>query len=337
MADKAIEHLDFDDLAERIRRVFLRHRCSEAVAAVLADNMARAERDGSESHGIFRLPGYAGSLDSGWADGRATPDVVNAASGAVVVEAGNGFAQPALAAGRRQLVDKARHNGIAMLLIRDSHHFGALWPDIEPFAEEGLLALSVVNSMAAVVPHGGHTALLGTNPIGFAAPRDGGDPLVFDMATSAMAHGDVQIAAREGRTVPEGTGLDAGGRPTTDASAIIEGGALSPFGGHKGSAISVMIELLSAGLTGGNFSFEVDWSGHPGACTPHTGQFVLVIDPACSGAATPFPVRTGTMVEALEQSGLTRLPGQRRFTRRRACAAHGIPLTAAQLDMLETV
>ncbi len=103
---------------------------------------------------------------------------------------------------RPLLLEKVRRNGIALLAIRDSHHFAALWPDVEPFADEGLVALSVVNSMACVVPHGGQKALFGTNPLAFAAPRAGGDPLVFDMATSAIAHGDVQIAAREGRLLP---------------------------------------------------------------------------------------------------------------------------------------
>ncbi len=179
------------------------------------------------------------------------------------VDAANGFAQPALAAARALLVDKARSAGIALLAIHNSHHFAALSPDVEPFAEQGLVALSVVNSMTCVVPHGADRPLFGTNPIAFAAPRADGAPIVFDLATSAIAHGDVQIAARKGERLPPGMGVDSLGQPTQDPKAILEGGALLPFGGHKGSALSMMVELLAAALTGGNFSFRVQLDRSP--------------------------------------------------------------------------
>src|SRR5690606_14423505 len=129
--------------------------------------------------------------------------------------------------------------GIDLLAIHDSHHFAALWPDVEPYAHEGLVALTFVNSMACVVPHGGKRPQFGTNPIAFAAHRENGEPIVFDLATSAMAHGDIQIAAREGRALPPEHGVDRDGKPTCDPSAILDGGALLPFGGHKGSALSM--------------------------------------------------------------------------------------------------
>src|SRR5690606_28205561 len=245
----------------------------------LAANVALAQRDGSDSHGIFRIPGYLSTLASGWVDGRAVPVVSDAAPGFVSVDARNGFAQPAHEAARELLLGKVRSQGIALLAIHNSHHFAALWPDVEPFAREGFVALTFVNSMTCVVPHGAQRALFGTNPIAFAAARTEGDPIVFDLATSAIAHGDVQIAAREGRMLPPGYGVDSQGTPTCDPNAILNGGALLPFGGHKGSALSMMVELLAAALTGGNFSFGFDWREHPGAQTPWTGQLIIVIDP----------------------------------------------------------
>lgn len=95
----------------------------------------------------------------------------------------------------------------------------------------------------------------GTNPLSFAWPRPGHNPVVYDMATASMAMGDVQIAARDGREVPLGTGLDEHGELTTDPAAIAKG-VLLPFGGYKGSAIALMVELLAAGMTGEQFSFE---------------------------------------------------------------------------------
>ena len=327
------QSLSLAELTALLQKIFERHGTSQAVAQVLADNCARAQRDGSYSHGVFRIPGYLSSLASSWVDGQAVPVVEDVASGFIRVDAAGGFAQPALAAARQLLVEKARSAGIAVLAIRNSHHFAALWPDVEPFAEEGLVALSVVNSMTCVVPHGAQKPLFGTNPIAFAAPRAEGHPIVFDLATSAIAHGDVQIAARKGHQLPAGMGVDKQGEPTEDPKAILDGGALLPFGGHKGSALSMMVELLAAALTGGNFSFEFDWSKHPGAQTPWTGQLLIVIDPSKSGGNS-FTQRSAELVRQMHAVGLERMPGDRRFIERAKSLDEGIPLGAEELAKL---
>ena len=333
----SVHTVSLSDLTALLARIFERRGCSAEVAAILAVNCAAAQRDGADSHGVFRMPGYVSTLKSGWVDGRAVPEVQDVAPGFVRVDARNGFAQPALAAARPLLLEKVRRNGIALLAIRDSHHFAALWPDVEPFADEGLVALSVVNSMACVVPHGGQKALFGTNPLAFAAPRAGGDPLVFDMATSAIAHGDVQIAAREGRLLPPQHGVDAGGQPTQDPQAILQGGALLPFGGHKGSALSMMVELLAAALTGGDFSFGFSWAQHPGAQTPRTGQLLIVIDPAAGASAAGFADRAEALVLAMREAGQTRMPGERRYRQRAQSARDGIALPAAEWARLQAL
>jgi delta1-piperideine-2-carboxylate reductase len=325
--------LSVDALTQLLETIFLRHGVSAEAAGVLAANCANAERDGAHSHGVFRMPGYVSTLNSGWVNGKALPQVEDVASGFVRVDAGGGFAQPALAAARPLLVEKARSAGIAVLAIRNSHHFAALWPDVEPFAEDGLVALSVVNSMTCVVPHGADRPLFGTNPIAFAAPRAGGAPIVFDLATSAIAHGDVQIAARQGEKLPSGMGVDSLGQPTCDPKAILEGGALLPFGGHKGSALSMMVELLAAALTGGHFSFEFDWKNHPGAKTPWTGQLLIVIDPS-KAAGQPFAERSQELVRQMHGVGLKRLPGDRRHLQRARSLAEGIALDAQTLAQL---
>ncbi|MFC6296483.1 Ldh family oxidoreductase [Pseudomonas sp. CCM 7893] len=335
-AVNASQTLAFTELVALLKHIFIRHGTSAEVAGVLADNCARAERDGAHSHGVFRIPGYVSTLNSGWVNGTAVPVVEDVASGFVRVDAGNGFAQPALAAARPLLVEKARSAGIAVLAIRNSHHFAALWPDVEPFAEEGLVALSVVNSMTCVVPHGADRPLFGTNPIAFAAPRADGPPIVFDLATSAIAHGDVQIAARKGERVPPGTGVDSLGQSTQDPKAILEGGALLPFGGHKGSALSMMVELLAAALTGGNFSFEFDWSNHPGAKTPWTGQLLIVIDPSKS-AGQNFAERSQELVRQMHAAGLKRLPGDRRHRSRAKAAVEGIAIDSEALSQLRVL
>jgi delta1-piperideine-2-carboxylate reductase len=324
------EHISHAELVDLLTAIFLKHRCRDEVARMLAENMATAEGDGALSHGIFRITGNLASLDTGWVDGMAVPTVQDTAPGMVRADGRNGFALPAFAAARDLFTGKARTNGIAVMSVRNSHHFGAVWPDIEPFAREGFIALMMVNSMASVVPHGGNKKLYGTNPLGFAVPRAGRDPLVFDQASSAMANGDVQIARREGRQLPPGTGIDSEGNPTTDPNAVLEGGALLPFGGHKGSSIAMMMEIMGAALAGSDYSFEIDWSQHPGAATPHGGQTYILIDPN-RGAVNSFADRIEVLIDAIHDAGQTRLPADRRYANRRDSLTNGIPIEDATL------
>ncbi len=321
----------YEDLVSLLTELFLRHGCSDEVAGLLATNMAGAERDGALSHGIFRIKGNLGSLTSGWVDGRAVPVLEDVAPAMLRADGRNGFSLPVMERARGPLIAKARTNGIALLTVRKAHHFSAVWPDIEPFAREGLIALAMVNSMASVVPHGGHRKLYGTNPMGLAVPRRDTDPLVFDQASSAMANGDVQIAMREGRQLPPGTGIDADGNPTTDPKAVLEGGALLPFGGHKGSSIAMMMEIMGAALAGSDYSFEIDWSAYPGAATPHGGQTYILIDPE-RGAPNAFADRFEVLIDAIRDAGQDRLPADRRYANRRDTEKNGIPIDAAALE-----
>lgn len=330
-------YVAYDDLVGQLEGIFESNGCSRQVSALLARNCAAAERDGALSHGLFRLAGYVSTLRNGWVDGKAVPSVERSAPAFLRVDGRNGFTLSSLDAVRLDAADAARENGVAVVAIRNSHHLGALSLDVELFAEDGLFALSVINSMKSVVPFDGKTSVFGTNPIAYAAPRDNAAPLVVDLATSSMAHGDVQLALQEGRALPPNGGVDRDGRPTTDPASVLDGGALLTFGGYKGGAIAMMVELLCAAIGGGKFSHEVDLSRHPGAVTPHTGQTFVLIDPAAGrGAMTSFTARVGHLVEAIYQSGATRLPGDRRLKARAFAATYGIPLDAEKLAMLET-
>lgn len=330
-------HMDFETLVTLLARIFRSNGVSGVAADILARNCAAAERDGAMSHGLFRMAGYVSTLRSGWVDGRAAPLVEDVGASFLRVDAANGFAQPALAAATPLALEKARATGACVVAIRRSHHFAALWPDVEPFAQAGLVAIAMVDSMAVVVPPGAHRPVYGTNPLAFAAPRENGRVIVFDQAVSVMAHGDVQIAAREGHDLPPGTGVDAMGQPTTDPRAILDRGALLPFGGHKGAAIAMMIEIMAAALTGGLYSHEVDWSAHPGAQTPCTGECLILIDPARGGSAAAFVARVEQLIAALHDAGQSRMPGDRRFAARQKAEQDGIPVSADMRERLEAL
>lgn len=322
------------ELVDLVSHIFRVNGMSAENATVIARICAAAERDGAKSHGLFRVPGYVADLRSGWVDGRSVPVVDADRNAAVVrVDARNGYAQVALGAAREQTIDKARKTGACVIAIRDSHHFGALWADVEPFAQAGLVALAFVNSVARVVPFGGRVPVYGTNPIALAVPRKAAEPLVFDQASSVVAFGDVLLAAQSGSQLEPGIGVDRQGAPTTDPEAIIKGGALLPFGGYKGSSIAMMVEILSAALTGGKFSAEVDFSAYPGAQTPKTGELLILIDPAHTGAHN-FEDRIAALVVNVKKSGQGRLPSERRYENRRRSLRDGISVEEKQLEQL---
>lgn len=307
--------------------------CGDRQARIVAEAVVAAERDGATSHGFFRLPGYVADLESGWVDGRAEPVVEDAAPGLVRVDAANGYAQVALADGRDGFMAKACAQGIAALAIRNSHHFAALWADVETLADAGLVAFAFGNGRSRVVPFGGRRRLFGTNPMAFACPRRNGPPMVWDQASSMMAHGEVMLAARHGKQLPEGAGFDSAGRPTTDADAVLADGALGPFGGHKGSAIALMVELMGGALTGGDLGFEDRSGPYTGAQSSCAGEYLLAIDPARSGGDA-FLDRTEALFQRLTGDG-ARLPSSRRYANRARALAEGIRIEPEQLAALK--
>ena len=327
--------VSFSQLVSHVKTVLVNAGYSAHAADVLANNCATAERDGSQGHGVFRLKDYVATIESGYVNGSPQPGFHDAGPAFLRVDADNGFAQIAIEAARETIMAKARETGMAILAIRNSHHLGALYLDVEPFAEQGLVAIALVNSIAVVAPPGGHRGVYGTNPLAFAAPRLGHDPIVFDQASSIMAHGDLQIAAREGKLLPAGAGIDRAGRLTDSPHAILNGGALSTFGGHKGASIALMVELLCAALVGADFSFEVDWSANPGARTARTGETIIVIDPSAGAAGlASFAARAGMLIQALIDAGQGRIPGDRRLHHRKGDGT--ITLSAQNWTSLQT-
>lgn len=293
-------------------------------AHVVADALVAAEADGQAGHGISRLAGYADQVRSGKVDGRARPSAGRPARAAVAVDARCGFAYPAIALGTEPGAEAAAECGVAMLVIGNSHHSGMAGYHVERLARRGLMALAFGNAPAAIAPHGGSRPLFGTNPIAFACPRTGDDPLVIDLSLSKVARGRVMVAAKAGEPIPKDWAVDSEGRPTTDARAALSG-AMLPIGDAKGAALAMMVEILATCLSGANFGFEAssffDAEGPP----PGVGQLFVLISPEAFGA-TRFAERVEALCAAVLAQGGTRLPGDRRYEARRRAAREGVVL-----------
>ncbi len=326
MTQKTVR-LDVEEVRALAVEVLARHGCDAENAAAIAETMAAADRDGQPSHGIFRLPGHVKLLEAGVANGRARPRVEPLAPAALRVEGDRGFAPLALAAGLGPLAERAREQGIAVLALTRVVHFAALWPEMEALAAQGLVALAMTSSPPYVAPAGGRRPVFGTNPMAFGWPRPDGPPMVWDQASAAMARGELQLAARDGHAVPETAGIDAEGRPTTDPRAILEGGAQLPFGGYKGAAIALMVDLLAGPLIGEVTSLEAGASAAIGG--PQLGgEIVIALSPERLGARADGA--EAVFAAILDQEG-TRLPAQRRHANRARAVEAGVEIPESLL------
>lgn len=305
-------------------RCLTQHGADEENARAVADIVTAAERDLCHSHGLFRIPGYVASLKSGKVNGKARPAVSDLAPSVVRVAGDNGFAPLALEVGRAALVARAKSNGIAALALNDIYHFAALWPETETLAEQGLAAFAFTAAFPYVVAPGGRTPIFGTNPMAFAWPRPGKHPMVFDQASSTMARGEIMIAARDGHSVPYGAGIDSNGKDTTDPTAILDGGAQLAFGGYKGAALAMMVELLVGALIGDKLSFEAKAADNGDGGPPVGGELIIALDPARFGDADGFAVHADLLFERMLSDDGVRLPGDRRRKAREGTARDGI-------------
>ena len=307
--------LKLDEIFDLSKKTLLANGCDDETASVLADLIMKAERDGSLSHGLFRLPAYVSGLKSGKINGKARPEVKKISSSVIKVLGNNCLAPMIHNKGLPELIKTAKENGVAVLAINNSHHMAAMWPETEAVAEEGLVAFACTSYKPAVAPAGAIKPLFGTNPISFAWPRPGKTPVVFDMATASMAMGEVQVAKREGHKVPLGTGLTKDGKDTTDPGEIADGGVLLPFGGYKGSGIAMMVELLAGALVGDNFSFETATKDNNDGGPPSGGEFILAISPEkISGSG--WDNHADEFFNKMKSFEGVRLPGERRHKNR---------------------
>lgn len=300
-------------------------------AADQARALVEGDLRGRPSHGVQRLPVIVERIRRGLIRPCAKHQTVWRAEAMLAVDGGGGFGPHVTSRASKMIGERAALTGVAAAAIRNASHLGMLSLYVERLAAGGLLALAFTTSEALVHPWGGRVALVGTNPIALAVPTDG-EPFVMDMATGAISKGEVIARSLRGQELPPGSAVDAQGLPTVDPAAA-DKGAISPFGGAKGFALGLSIELLVAALTETALGQEV--RGTLDVTDPVTkGDVLMVFDPVAAGIA-PFGERLGDYLRALRasppapgSSGVV-IPGDRAREERRRRLEDGIPLPAA--------
>lgn len=318
-----------------IAAALTRSRTSAENAASVATALAAAEAAGQGGHGLRRVVSYCAQAASGKVDGFAVPDIQRTAPGALSVDAGHGFAYPALDKVTAALPDMAREQGVALATVRHSHHCGVMGTLVEHFADAGLIALMLANTPGGIAPWGGKTPLFGTNPIAFAAPLSNGRPVVIDLSLSKVARGKIMAAKQKGEPIPPGWACDSDGNPTIDAAEALAG-TMVPIGDAKGTALALMVELLAAGLSGANFAYQATSFFDADGAPPGTGQFILAIDPERIGGQGATERFAELAMRVAGDPG-ARLPGRRRQALRVEAQEKGIVADAELIAEIEAI
>ena len=244
---------------------------SESEAAIIAKHSIGANLAGHDSHGIIQIPTYIDRVKRGHIVPGAPFEVVSESPTTTVVDGHWGFGYVVSERVMEMTIEKAKAGGVAAATVFRQSHVGRVADYPIMASAEGMIGMMTADSGRAaksVVPFGGREPRLGTNPICIAIPSNLEGPLFVDMATSAVAGGKVALAVARGTSIPEGWIIDKDGNPTTDPTALGQGGASLPLGGpegHKGYGLSVMVEILSGLLTGLGFGHDPS-SRHNDGC-----------------------------------------------------------------------
>jgi (2R)-3-sulfolactate dehydrogenase (NADP+) len=306
-----------------------------AMAEAAAKHLVRAEEQGLPTHGMSRVPFYCGFLKNGRADGAARPRMLSDRAAVCLIDNADGLPYESSEWAIHDVIQRARRNGIGFAGIANSAHVGVLGIHLQPVAAAGLVGVAFTNSPAAIPAWGGKKALFGTNPVAFAFPRKGGDPLVVDLALTTVVRGKIMLAMQKGEKIPEGWALDRDGRPTTDPKEAIENGSLFPIGGAKGAMLALSFELICAALTGAAIGPEADSFFSDKGNKPRIGHAFMAIDPGALAGNDKYFERVETVVKTMLQDEGVRLPGARRFASEKKLRAEGIEVPDELLAKIE--
>jgi len=301
------------ELFRLAREALLRAGAHESMAETAAQHLVRAEEQGLPTHGMSRVPFYCSMLRSGRADGKARPSMAADKAAVCLIDNADGLPYESAAWAIEEVIQRARRHGIGFAGIRNSAHVGVLGIHLLKVAEAGMVGVAFTNSPAAIPAWGGKKALFGTDPVAFAFPRKGAQPIVVDLALTTVTRGKIMVAMQKGEKIPEGWALDRHGKPTTDPKEAIERGTLFPIGGTKGAMLALAFELVCAALTGAAIGPEADSFFSEQGNKPRIGQAFLAIDPGALAGMEKYFERVETVVRCMLADEGVRLPGAKRF------------------------
>lgn len=291
--------LTLEQETKLIIKLLLKSGASEEEASATAEVLAEGDLRGFASHGILRLPYIIRALKRGTIKSKAKVKVVKETPATALIDGGHGLGHYVATRAMQLAIEKAKKQGIAAVGVFNSNHFGIAGYYAELAMRAGLIGIITTTTDALVHPCGGVEPLLGTNALAIGFPTE--PPVLLDMAMSVAARGKLVDAMKKGEEIPEGWAVDGDGRPTKDPAKGLKG-ALSPFGGPKGYALSFVLELLAGPLVRAGVGKGVDGTLEPvkGFCTK--GDFMIAINPSAFVSPKEFNSRVKEYVKEIKSS-----------------------------------
>ena len=267
-------------------------------SVLVADSLVQADLWGHPSHGVLRLPWYAARIRSGAMRAVTEPAVLSDTGPLVLLDGRDGIGQVLTERARTTAVERARTHGVGVAGVRNSNHFGTAMYFTRRAAADGCVAVLTTNASPAMAPWGGREKRLGTNPWSIAAPGPDGRIVAVDIANTAVARGKIYLARNRGEPIPETWALGPDGAPTTDpADGVL--GVILPMAGHKGYAITFLMDVLSGALTGSAVGSGVH--GPYEADEPSgAGHLFLALDPDAFGDRAGYEARVRQLIDEVK-------------------------------------
>lgn len=330
-------------IAEFIARCLSAGGLPDKDAEIVGGLMAEADLNGSDGHGVFRLPQYVRRIRDGGINVRPNITLARESAASALVDGDNAMGHLVMRHAARVAMDKAEQNGVAWVGARLSNHAGPAALYARMPLERDMIGLYIaVGSANHMPPWGGIEMLLSTNPIAVAVPAGEELPIVLDMATSVAAYGKVKTKAQRGEMMPPGWMIDRAGRPLTDPRKAGEG-FLLPIGGPKGYGLALIFGLLAGTLNGAAFGKDVvDFNADSRSVT-NTGHALVAIKIEAFAEVARFKRDVDDVIRQMKASPTlpdvdrVRLPGEGLHAARRERAAAGIPIHGALLKKLQTL
>ncbi len=323
------------------RSLLSAHGVPDADAATIAGCLVSADLRGVDTHGLCRLPIYLDRLRKGLINPRPDLKPERVTPCAATLDGQNGFGFVVGKLAMAEAIAMAREFGIGVVSAKRSTHFGMAASYALPAVEAGFMAMVFSNASRAMPPWGGRGTLLGTNPFCMAAPAGDNRPIILDMSPAVAARGKIRRAERRGETIPLGYALDAQGRPTTDPKAALDGGVVLPIGEHKGSGLSLFMDIFGGVISGANFGGDVGDQYKAFDRAQDVGHFFLAMKPNLFVSERDYGARMNELIARVRAvptaDGFDEilLPGEPEDRKEAARRKSGIPYAAAEVAALQ--
>jgi LDH2 family malate/lactate/ureidoglycolate dehydrogenase len=329
--------ITYEDLCAGVAEALISCGVSHQAAMIEAQIMAEADLHETPSHGVRMLPALLKAL----AEGRVTPtpqiEIQRHLGATCVLDCGNGPGRFAAATAMQHAVERASEFGVGVCLAKNTTHWGRAHAYANRAAQAGFIGLCTTNAMPTMAIGGAKHPVIGNNPLAIGIPGPTStEPVVLDMAMSQAAVGKVTTWLREGKRLPENWGLDADGKPSSDASAILKGAVL-PMGEHKGAGLAVLFELMTAALAGAAFSHQLG-GGDMSGIDPDSTKLFIALNVNAFIEPETFLRQVAALKDYLQQEARPfHYPGERGWQAQRRNLVDGVPIHSEIIDQLRAV